>query len=433
MSLPSDPQPPRAAGPCISLGRGRAVENEANHQERIIDALYRVNNLMAEVADLNQLLNQIMNESKNVVGAEASSLILYDEEKDDLFFKIALGEKGEQVKVIRLKMGQGIAGTCAQERRTIVVNDAAQDQRHFKQADKVSEFQTRNLVAAPMMRKGRLIGVLEVLNKFDHQPFTEADIKVLDFFADHAAIAIENAMLVEANIRAERLAALGQAVASISHYVKNILAGTKGGASLVDHGLSTGNFDMVTQAWPILQRSNAKITSLVQDMLTYSKPREPELERANLNRLAEDICRLVEAGASETGVTVETQLAPDMPDSMFDSSKLHDAALNIVSNAIDATRGQPGARVALITAYDPAAKRVSIAVNDNGPGIPEEIQKKIFEPFFSTKGSKGTGLGLAVAQKVVREHGGDLLLESKEGEGARFAIWLPFVEPKEEC
>jgi len=430
-----EPQPARPRPPPPPAFAPPSAQHAPAHQERIIDALYRVTNLMAEITDLKQLLNLIMVESKSVVGVEASSLMLYDAGSDELYFEVALGEKGEQIKVIRLKMGEGIAGACAKERRTIVVNDVSRDERHYKKADQVSSFQTRNLVATPMVRNDRLIGVLEVLNKFNDEPFTDADVKVLEFFADHVAIAVENALLVEANVRAERLAALGQAVASISHYIKNILAGIKGSASLIDLALTTENHGLVCEAWPVLQRSNAKIFSLVQDMLTYSKEREPERRRANLNGLAEDAHRMVEAGAAESGVRVEIQLAPDMPEAMFDDNRVHDAVLNIVSNAIDATRGLADACVRISTKFDAAAGRISIAIDDNGPGIPDAIQKKIFEPFFSTKGSKGTGLGLAVAQKVVREHGGELLLQSREGEGAHFLIWLPYMEPKDsaEC
>jgi len=164
-------------------------------------------------------------------------------------------------------------------------------------------------------------------------------------------------------------------------------------------------------------------------MLFYSKERQPDLEKANLNRLAKDVCEMVAAKAAESGVAVEAQLAPEMPDSMFDASRLHDAVLNIVSNAVDAARGQTQARVVVTTAYDSARRRIVITVEDNGPGIPQAIQKKIFEPFFSTKGSKGTGLGLALTQKVVREHGGEIALESSESEGTRFTIWLPYIEP----
>jgi len=428
---PPKPEPVRPDGARESPGdsTNSDLRQGSAHQKRIIDALYRVNNLMAEVTDLNQLLNLILVESKNVLDVEASSLMLYDEERDDLYFEVALGEKGEQVKVIRLKMGEGIAGSCAKERRTLVVNDTARDDRHFKLADEITKFKTRNILATPLVRKGRLIGVLEVLNKSGNRPFTEADVKVIEFFADHVAIAVENALLVKANLRAERLAALGQAVASISHYVKNILQGVRGSASLIDHALETDNFDMVREAWPILKRSNAKIASLVENMLTFSKDREPNPVRANLNRLAEEVVEMVAVGAAESGVALETCLDPDMPDSMFDAERLHDAVLNLVTNAIDAVRDCPGPRVVVRTRFDRDAGRILVSVEDNGPGIPEEIRRKIFEPFFSTKGSKGTGLGLAVANKVVRENGGELLLDSEVGCGAKFTVVLAYVEP----
>lgn len=420
------------AGPESPAMNPAMVDADDGHQQRIIDALYRVNSFMAEITDLKQLLNLILVESKQVIGAEASSLMLYDHSTDELFFEVALGEKGDQVKEIRLKVGEGIAGACAADRKTIVANDVSQDSRHYKKADKVSTFVTRNVLATPMVRKDKLIGILEVLNKLDDQPFIDSDVKVLEFFADHAAIAVENALLVEANVRAERLAALGQAVASISHYVKNILAGIRGSASLIEHGLKNDNFDLVRDAWPILGRSNDKISNLVQDMLTYSKEREPELQKAHMNELVKDVCQMMETTATEKGVVVEARLAEDMPWSMFDKSRLHDAILNIVSNGIQAIGDGTAGRVVIKTNYNAVDSKIAVAIQDNGPGIPDEVKAKIFEPFFSTKGSKGTGLGLAVSQKVVREHGGDIVLSSEVGNGASFLIWLPYLAPAEE-
>ena len=422
----------KETSPIVSAPPGGPEAVDSAYQQRIIGAFYRVSNLMAHVTDLQHLLNLILSDSKEVVGAEASSLLRYDEEKNDLYFQVALGEKGDEVKVMRVQMGVGIAGTCAKERRTLVVNDIAQDKRHAKKFDEKTKFVTRNILATPMVRKDKLLGVLEVLNKFDDEPFTDSDARIIEFFAEQASIAVENALLVEANLRSERLAALGQAVASISHYVKNILTGVRGSSSLIDHALGIDNMTLLRDAWPVLKRSNDKITSLVQDMLTYSKEREPERVRANLNRLAEDIYEMVATGAAEGGVVVEAQLAAEMPDSMFDADRLHDAVLNIVSNAVDATRDQTMARVVISTTFDRGRNRIAIAIDDNGPGIPEAIREKIFEPFFSTKGSKGTGLGLAVTRKVVREHGGEMLLDSEEGKGTTFTIWLPHMAPEDE-
>ncbi|MFH0794308.1 MAG: GAF domain-containing sensor histidine kinase [bacterium] len=401
-------------------------------QKSVIDALFRVNRFLSEVTDLHRLLELVMEESKQVAGAEASSLILYDKDTDELFFEVALGEKGEAVKLIRLAMGQGIAGACALSRQTIVVDDCAKDDRHYKKADETSEFTTRNLIATAMVRQGRLIGVLEVLNKRKEAggKFTEQDVKVLEFFSDQAAIAIENAQLVQANIASERLAAVGQAVAGISHYVKNILAGIKGSSSLVEYALAQGNINMVEEIWPVLQRSNQKIGALVQDMLTYSKERKPELALGNMNQVLEDIVNMCQESARDNQVELESELDSKITPSMFDGTRVHDAVLNLVNNACDACKDIGGAKVRVVSVFHEADRMIEIRVEDNGTGIPENIQRKIFEPFFSTKGSKGTGLGLAVTRKIIEEHEGTIALHSEEGVGTTFTIHLPFIEPR---
>ena len=384
---------------------------------------------MAKVTDLNPLLEQIMIESKDIIGAEASSLMLFDESTEELYFKVTTGEKGEAVKVIRLKLGEGIAGTCAKERRTIVINDVTGDDRHYRGADRVSRFETRSILATPMIRSDKLIGVIEVLNKFDGEPFTESDRKVLEFLADHAAIVIENAFLVEANMRAERLATMGRAIADLSHYIKNVLAGVHGSASLIDLGLEKRNYRMVKKAWPILRRTTDKINSLVRSMLSYSRPYEPVRTKASMDMVVEDVCRSVEESAARDDITLERKLSGDVPIALFDVDRIHDAVLNLVTNALDAVREEKKRRVTVRTEYGEKDDRILVKVEDSGPGIPPDAGMKIFEPFFSTKGPQGTGLGLAITLKSIREHGGDVLVEAREGGGTRFTITLPLVRP----
>lgn len=402
----------------------------ASDPARVVDALYRVNNFLAAISDLHDLLERIMDESKAVVGAEASSCLLYDDVTNELYFEVALGDKADGVKEIRLPMGAGIAGQCALERRTIVVNDVSQDSRHFKKADKQSQFETRNLLAAPMTRGDRLIGVLEVLNKNGDERFNDDDQQILEFFAGQAAIAIENALLLQAKVRGERLAAVGQAVAGISHYVKNILAGLKGATSLIDHALKTDNPDMIAEVWPLVNRNTDKISTLVQDMLTYSKEREPELSPSNLNVIVTETVDLCLESAENAEVTLVLEPDESLPDTALDVSRIGDTVLNLVGNAIDALREHEDATVTVRSAYDKKNALLRAIVADNGPGIPEEVQKSIFEPFFSTKGSKGTGLGLAVARKSVEEHGGAIELVSAPDEGATFTIILPAIDPE---
>ncbi|MCX7048753.1 MAG: ATP-binding protein [Candidatus Sumerlaeota bacterium] len=410
---------------------GAKEDHATSDPARVVDALYRVNNFLSQVTDLHALLEAIMNESKAVVDADASSCLLYDEKADELYFEVALGEKGEGVKEIRLPMGAGIGGQCALERRTLVIQDCSKDPRHFKKADEKSQYSTRNLLATPMIRVNKLIGVLEVLNKHDDKDFTDDDIHIIEFFAGQAAIAIENALLIQSAVRAERLAAVGQAVAGISHYAKNILMGIKGSASLIDHALKINDMHILEQAWPILKRNNDKISNLVQDMLTYSKEREPELAPGNLNEVVKEAMDLYRETAAKQNVAIACQVDEEMPITAFDVKNISDAVTNLVGNAVDATAGRPNATVTGRTIYDASAKLIQAIVEDNGCGMPVNIQKKIFDPFFSTKGSKGTGLGLAITRKIVTEHKGTIDLKSTQDVGTTFTITLPARPPEE--
>lgn len=409
--------------------REQTDKNRLEQSARIVDALYRVVNFISYVGDLRRLLELIMDESKKVVNAEASSLMLYDPEAEELYFEVALGEKGDAVKKIRLKLGEGIAGISAKERRTIVVNDASKDPRHFKYADQVSKYTTRNLIATPMIRGEQLIGVLEVLNKSDNEPFNDDDIKVLEFFAQQAAIAIENARLIEENMRSERLAAIGQAVASLSHYIKNVISGFEGSVSLVDNALAKKDMEIIDEVWPIFKRSFNRLSRLVRAMLTYSRPSSPQYTIASVNQICRDIYEANRQTAEQAGVNLSLVLDENLPLILLDPDKIHDAVLNLVSNAIEATSGV-GSNVVIKTALIPEEKTVEIYVSDDGPGIPYEVQRKIFEPFFSTKGSRGSGLGLAIVKKNVEEHNGTIRLETEEGKGTTFIIRLPLRLPE---
>ncbi|MBN1516570.1 GAF domain-containing sensor histidine kinase [Candidatus Sumerlaeota bacterium] len=398
-------------------------------EQRTIEALFRVNRFISAVGDLHQLLELIMSESKTVMDCDSSSLMLYDEKSNELYFEVAQGPKSKEVIQIRLHISEGIAGACASERRTLVVPDVQADSRFYRGADEVSRYQTRNILAAPMVRGERLIGVLEVLNKHDDADFTPEDVKIIEFFADQAAIAIENALLIREKVEAERLAAFGVAIASISHYIKNILAGIMGSSSLIDIGIEQSDQHLIEEAWSVLKRSNRKISDLVHDMLSYSKHREPEWKYGSLNKICRDAYENQQARAEELGVALECGLQEDLPDTEYDPKMMLDAVLNLVGNAVEACEGIPGARVRLSSEHLADTDNFRLIVADNGPGIPEEIQRRVFDAFFTTKSSRGTGLGLAVTKKSVEEHGGQLLLDSKPGKGAVFRILLPRRDP----
>jgi signal transduction histidine kinase len=163
---------------------------------------------------------------------------------------------------------------------------------------------------------------------------------------------------------------------------------------------------------------------LILDMLTYSKERKPEYELTNINEIIEDVCDLMEQKAKESGVTVTWTPNTELSKVEVDPKGIRRCLLNLVSNAIDAYEGQQEGLVKVFTELV-NNRSFKINISDNGCGMPDEIKEKLFQVFFSTKGSRGTGLGLSVTHKIITEHKGRIEVDSAVGKGTTFTIILP--------
>ena len=155
-------------------GRG-----EVDFLNRQIDTFYRVNRFISSIDDLEQLLELIMQEAEAAVEGEASCIALYDTSDERLHIEITSGEKREQVRHLSLALGQGIMGVVAETNAAVRVDDVYQDPRFEPAVDRATGFTTRAIVAAPIMRRGQLLGVLEVINKRGGPQFTSEDTSLL--------------------------------------------------------------------------------------------------------------------------------------------------------------------------------------------------------------------------------------------------------------
>jgi signal transduction histidine kinase len=397
---------------------------------RIVDALYRVHYLLSAVTDLETLLERIMEESKEVARAEACSLMLYDGVNRELYFQVAQGKTGDQQALktrVRLNLGQGIAGVAAATRSSINVSDVANDPRFYGDADEVSHFKTRNLLAVPLVDRDVLIGVLEVVNKIGDAAFSDTDLHVLEMFSSLAATAIANARLIEENLASARMAAIGQAVAGLSHYTKNIITGMIGSSELIDEGLTRNDIAMLQRCWPVFRRSTNRIYEIVQDMLAFSKTRRPTYEACDIANLISEAAQNFTGLLSRKEVALEVHSEVRQP-VFLDPTGMFRCLLNLLTNAGDAV--PPSAGKIDISARLNTEGDLVIEVADNGPGVPQSDRLRIFEPFFSTKGSQGTGLGLAVTHKIIEEHSGSISVERGPEGGALFRLLIPQQQPR---
>lgn len=178
-------------------GRGNMKSKTFELRKKIknLEALIDTFLAFSSVLDIDTLLNLILQKAEELMDAEASSVFRIDEEKNELYFMTARGEKGKEVKEIRIPMGKGIVGWVAQHKKPLLVPDVTEDPRWFKGVDKKTKFVTRSIIAVPLFVKGKIIGVAEVLNKRGNKKFNQEDLEMYSALANQIAIAIENASL----------------------------------------------------------------------------------------------------------------------------------------------------------------------------------------------------------------------------------------------
>jgi len=230
-------------------------------------------------------------------------------------------------------------------------------------------------------------------------------------------------------IKSERLAATGQTVAGLAHYIKNILIGLRGGVYVSNVALAKNDTEKLKSGWSMIERNVSRISDLVLNLLNYSKEHKPEYEYCYPNDIVEEVCSLLDPTAKDDQIEIIRNFDQSVGEVSLDSGAIHRTLLNLVSNAIDAclydSNGKKRRRILVKTSSE-NNRMLRIDVSDNGNGMDEEVKSKLFTSFFSTKGGKGTGLGLLVTNKIVKENGGTIEVDSKKGEGSTFTIRLPY-------
>jgi signal transduction histidine kinase len=282
-------------------------------------------------------------------------------------------------------------------------------------------------MCSPLRGRTRIVGIIHVDTSTSSGDFGNEDLMLLDAIGNAAGIAVENAQLYKEKIQNERLAAMGQAISGLSHYIKNILAAMETSGDLMERGLDSEDLGIIHRVWRILRRSNQRINNLVLDMLAYSKERKPETQLCPINDICREAAELCHDRIQAKDADLHLALDPNLPLIQADPQGIHRCLLNLLTNAIDAVNETEGEiRIETRTLGE---SEILIAVGDNGEGIPPDIHQRIFDVFFSTKGSQGTGLGLAVTKKIIEEHQGRIEVHSDPDQGTQFSIALPVGEP----
>jgi signal transduction histidine kinase len=417
------------------------TEASSNHfldSDQSLEVMYLTALAVGRTDDLNEVLDRVLNLVFDWVEADRGCVMLRDPEtkrltpaaRCDRELKPSHSDEKSKAKKPpgRITISHTILDYVLQHKEGVRTSDAVDDER-FDNAASIVQGGVREALCVPLQGRYDVVGALYVdtytspgewIQKKGATRFHDEHLKIITAIGHQAALAIEDTFYYSALLQGERLAAMGQTIATLSHHIKNILQGVRGGSYLIESGLTKNDTETIRRGWAIVDRNQERISNLVLDMLTFSKEREPQRVEADLNATIRDVLELMQTRANDASIGLQSDLDEDLPMASFDPDAIHRALLNLITNAIDAA-----ASVVSVTSRFDAVAGWIIDVEDDGEGVPEEERDQIFSLFESKKGARGTGLGLPVTAKIMQEHGGSVEVENTANGGARFRMILP--------
>ena len=397
--------------------------------------LYEASHAIGDTLDVEGLLGRIVELVVKATDADHGCAMVRPPDGGELMPMAVRSRAGSTATEI--VVSRTVIDHVLNSKQGILVTDAAEDER-FRGGESIVRHQIREVLCVPMRGRHDTVGVLFLDTRTpvatgsgpagEPVKFTEDHLRLAIAVAHQAALAVEENHAYQALLQAERLAAIGQTIAALSHHIKNIMQGVRFGSDMVRMALPDLDRDLLTKGWRLVEKNQAKIDDLILDMLSFSKEREPLLEPTDVNGLVAEVLEVVRGRAGELGVELTFDPASGLPVAACDPDGMHHSLLNIVSNAVEAVEGRPSPRVEVTVRA--VEGWIELAVSDNGPGIPADKLADIFRPFVSTKGARGTGLGLPVSRKTLREHGGDVTATSEPGAGTSFVLRWPLTPPR---
>jgi signal transduction histidine kinase len=406
-----------------------------------LGVIYESIQAVSQILDVEQLLERLMDLSFRVLAADRGCIMLRSESDQHgpeaapldvgAFEPKALRWRDPAQRQEKMPVSRTIMEHVLREKQGVLVADAARDQR-FQAVQSIVRLGVREIICVPMKGRHETLGVLyldSLTPNRDEGKFSTDHLNLAIAIAHQAALAVEDTRYYQAMMQAERLAAVGQTVAALSHHIKNILNGLKFGGDMLRKGIDEKDDGYLKHGWRLVEANQGKIYDLVMDMLSYSKEREPNVARVDLNTVLQEVVELLGPNARERGIALHGKPAATLPACLADREAIHRALLNLAGNALDAAEGGEVPVVVVSSSVEGDGEWLRLSVADNGTGIEPEKMRELFRPFISTKGARGTGLGLAVSRKILREHGGDILVESTLGQGSTFTMRLPLRGP----
>jgi signal transduction histidine kinase len=380
--------------------------------------LIEISRDLASTLDLDTLLDDIVHASADITHAEAASILLYDDTARQLYFQVATNIDEPTMRGLIVPLDKSIAGWIVTNRKSVRIDDAHKDERHFSDVEQTIGYETKSLLGIPLVTKNKVVGVLEVLNK-KRGRFTDPDESMLTVLGAQAAVAIENARLFQQS----------DLIAQFVHELRTPLASLSTATYLLLRPeMSREQRDQIVNN---IHSETLRLNSLASSFLDLARLESGRVQfrktRFSVADLIYECSDVMTSKAQETNVQIRIDVPGDMPLMEADRDKIKQVLLNLFSNAIKYNR--PNGSLIVTANFSEAEE--SINIQDTGLGIPEESIPHLFEKFYRVHEHEGkvtgTGLGLSICRQIIQGHNGRIEVKSKMGVGTSFTIHLPRV------
>lgn len=401
-----------------------------------LTAILRSASLINSSLHIEEVLDRAMKWAEEFMDAEASSVYQLDERNQELFVRLARGEKKDPIKKITIKVGEGIAGYVVQTGKPMVIQDVTKEERFNDKFDRITGFNTKSIICVPMMLRNAPVGAIQVINKKSGEPFNGADLELLYAVSQQVAIAIENANLYkrleesyemttqelritqQRLIRTERLAAMGNLVQGVAHEIRNPVTTIGGFAQRIKKELGTQ--ERVGKYVDIIIDETNRLENLVRRIREFSEVQNCHLNFEKPESIIQEALKQAIPLADKQGVKVVQEVAADFPKMKLDANQMLTALNNLLENAIEA---MPGGGILTFRA-NRTDSHLIIVIEDTGCGIPKEKLAAVYDPFVTSK-TKGAGLGLTLVHQVVMNHHGEIKISSEVNRGTVVTLRFP--------
>ena len=409
------------------------VNQRIKHLERILEV---TRNLSAKL-DHSTFLQSVISVASEVTSSEIASILEYNEEDAHLHFVAAPWFHRDSIQDLKVPLEESIAGWVYQHGQPLVIQDVKGDERYYSEVDSAAEFQTHSVLAVPLLMKGKIIGVLEAINKTNRAHYTGEDVTSLETLASLAAFTLHDAALQEHiakfNENAQELEKMkNDFIAIASHELRTPLGLILGHATFLREVVEEEHHEQLDTIVRGASRLKEIIESLANVNNFESGAALIHSRKISVPDLVDEVIDSLQKYARERQINVHIKIKGDILPIEGDSEKISIAITNLLKNAIMFTPvdGNVSLAVEQILGY------IKISIVDNGMGISESDLPHIFERFYQaeshlTRQHGGMGLGLSVAKAMIEMHGGRIWAESVEGKGSQFTILLP-LEPSQD-